>query len=166
MFVYPRVGNVLTYPEAGSLHVAYFGHYVHSASTGLRCTLTNQLKTCREETNRASFIVLLSFSAKVPRPSLSAHTPSRCPHGHMLLTRSWAPPGTGVDGARNGTGSWNQQKSPGGFHNSLGPHALTHTHWLKMTSPCSVERNRELDHIQKKRREEGRRNWICWAFVV
>lgn len=85
MFMYPRVGNVLTYPEAGSLHVAYFGHYVHSASTGLRCTLTNQLKTCREETNRASFIVLLSFSAKVSLPSLSAHT-------HLPLpSRAYAP---------------------------------------------------------------------------
>lgn len=157
MCVYPRVGNVLTYPEAGSLHVAYFGHYVHSASTGLRCTFTNQLKTCREETNRASFIVLLSFSAKVPVPlCLPTHLPTaltgicslHAPGHHQVQVRT---------GPEMGTGSWNQQKSPGGFHNSLGPHALTHTHWLKMARPCSVERNRELDHIQEEDKRERKK---------
>lgn len=80
------VGNVLSYPEAVSPHMAYFGHYVHSDNTGLRCALTNQLKTCREGTNQASSVVLLFTSVKVmlghPATALmgicSTHVPVHC----------------------------------------------------------------------------------------
>lgn len=115
---YSRVGNVSTHPEAVSPHVAYFGHYVHSVTTGLRCALANQLKTCREGTNQASSVVLLSSGAK----AMLAHPPatltgicSKHASGQYQV-QVWT-------GPEMGTGSWNQQKSPGEFCSSLGLHA-------------------------------------------